>query len=447
MSGATRPGCADLAEASGLHVVMGCGWYRTAYYPPEALIDRRSVDDLADELVAEIEGGVGETGVRPGHHRRDRHRQAVGLAGRGARPSGGRARAARRTGLAITTHAVLSDVGLAQLRIFEEEGADPARVVIGHADSYQVLDHYLAILERGANLEFDFIGMPWERERIGEARTIELVCELLGRGHADRLFLSQDVCNDSQLTAFGGNGYTYLTESFLPRLRAAGVSRRGDRDDDGGEPAPAPDDRLGPGRRAQPSSVASTLSATLPFRAWLIGQPSFAPSAAATKSAALDARDATADGQRARHDAPARVELVEGDLGGDVEPLRRRARPPSAPRSAIEKHAAWAAATSSSGLVRPFDASVRAAQRHGQGRERPGRDRGDGAGTGGEGARPGGFGAADGGHRGLLNAARDGWTHRPTGAARMSRAVRSGRGRCGSVDGRSGARTNATGRP
>ena len=119
---------------------------------------------------------------------------------------------------------MLSDVGLAQLRILEEEGADPARVVIGHADSYPVLDHYLAIIERGANLEFDFIGMPWERERVGETRVVELVCELLGRGHGDRLFLSQDVCSDSQLKAFGGNGYTYLTDTFLPRLREAGVS-------------------------------------------------------------------------------------------------------------------------------------------------------------------------------------------------------------------------------
>jgi phosphotriesterase-related protein len=212
-----------VAEASGVHLVMGCGWYRTAYYPPEARIDRRSVDDLVDELVAEIEGGVGETGVKPGiigeigtdkpwvSPAEERVHRAV-------------ARASRQSGLAITTHAVLSDVGLAQLRIFEEEGADPGRVVIGHADSYPVLEHYLAIIERGANLEFDFLGMPWERERLGEARVVELVCELLGRGHGDRLFLSQDVCNDSQLKAFAGNGYTYLAETFLPRLRAAGVS-------------------------------------------------------------------------------------------------------------------------------------------------------------------------------------------------------------------------------
>ena len=135
------------------------------------------------------------------------------------------ARAARRTGLAITTHAVLSDVGLAQLRIFEEEGADPARVVIGHADSYPNLDHYLAIIERGASIEFDFLGMSFSAvERLGESRVVELLCELLARGHADRILLSQDVCHDSQLKRYEGNGYVYLAESFLPRLRGAGVS-------------------------------------------------------------------------------------------------------------------------------------------------------------------------------------------------------------------------------
>jgi phosphotriesterase-related protein len=213
----------NVAAASGLHIVMGCGWYRTAYYPPEALIDRRSTDDLADELVREIEGGVGETGARPG---------IIGEIGTDKpwvspaeeRVHRAAARAARRTGLAITTHAVLSDVGLAQLRIFEEEGHDPGRVVIGHSDSYPVLEHYLEIVARGANLEFDFIGMPWERERIGEDRTVELLCDLLSRGHADRILLSQDVCNDSQLERFGGNGYAYLVNVFLPRLRSAGVS-------------------------------------------------------------------------------------------------------------------------------------------------------------------------------------------------------------------------------
>jgi len=217
-----------LARATGLRLVMGCGWYRGAYYPAEALIDRRSVDSLADELVLEAEEGIavaGEAGpVRPG---------IIGeigtdkpwLSAQEERVHRAAARAARRTGLAITTHAVMSDVGLAQLTIFEAEGADLSRVVIGHADSYPRLDHYLQIIGRGANVEFDFLGMSFTpQERHGEPRVIDLLLELLSRGHADRVLLSQDVCHNQQLRAYAGNGYTYLQETFLPRLRDRGVS-------------------------------------------------------------------------------------------------------------------------------------------------------------------------------------------------------------------------------
>jgi phosphotriesterase-related protein len=213
-----------IAEASGLHVVMGGGWYRTAYYPPGALIDRRSTDALAEELVGEATVGVGDTGIRTGilgeigtdkpwmTPAEERVHRAV-------------ARAARRTGLGIITHAVMSDVGAAQMTIFEEEGVDPGRVVIGHADSYPVLDHYLGLIARGASIEFDFLGMSFTpMEKHGEGRVVDLLLELIHRGHLDRVLLSLDVCHNSQLHHYEGNGYTYLQDTFLPRLRAAGLS-------------------------------------------------------------------------------------------------------------------------------------------------------------------------------------------------------------------------------
>jgi phosphotriesterase-related protein len=215
---------AGISRATGLHVVMGAGWYRGAHYPAEALVDRRSVDALAAVIVRDAAIGVGETGVRAG---------IIGEIGTDKpwisaleeRVHRAAARAARRTGLAITTHAVQSTVGLDQLDVFEAEGADLSRVVIGHADSNPSLDYHLAIVERGATVEFDFLGMSFSPlERHGEGRIIDNLRELLARGHAERVVLSQDVCHDSQLTAYGGNGYTYLARTFLPRLRAAGVS-------------------------------------------------------------------------------------------------------------------------------------------------------------------------------------------------------------------------------
>ncbi len=211
-----------LSTRTGVQVVMGCGWYREPYYPPEARIDRRSVDDLADELVREFHDGVAGSGVRPG---------IIGeigtdkpwVSGLEERVHRAAARASKATGMAITTHAVQSPVGLAQLRIFEEEGVDPARVVIGHADSYVDLDHYLAVLDRGANLEFDFLGHRFGSEEHVEPRLIEIIVELLERGYASQLLLSQDVCHNSQLKANGGFGYVYLQQHFLPSLRTAAV--------------------------------------------------------------------------------------------------------------------------------------------------------------------------------------------------------------------------------
>lgn len=214
---------ARIAEQTGLHIVMGAGWYRTAYYPPEALIDRRSTDALADAIVRDFEVGVGDTGIRAG---------IIGeigtdkpwLSAQEERVHRAAARAARRTGASVSTHGVMSDVGLAQLRILEEEGMDPGRVVIGHADSYPRLAYYLEIVGRGASVEFDFLGMSFNAvEEHGETRLVDLLLELLHRGHADRVLLSQDVCHNSQLQTYGGNGYTYLLDVFLPRLRERGV--------------------------------------------------------------------------------------------------------------------------------------------------------------------------------------------------------------------------------
>jgi predicted metal-dependent phosphotriesterase family hydrolase len=211
-----------LASAAGLNVVMGTGWYREAYYPAELLVDRRSVDELADLIVAEWTDGVGDTGIRPG---------IIGEIGtdkpwvsaREERVHRAAARASLRTGMAITTHGVQSAVGLAQLAIFTQEGVDPGRVVIGHADSFLDLDFYLRVLDGGANLQFDFIGHRFGVEEALEPRLVETIVELLERGYAPQLLLSQDVCHNRQLKAYGGFGYVYLHQHFLPTLRTAAV--------------------------------------------------------------------------------------------------------------------------------------------------------------------------------------------------------------------------------
>ena len=212
-----------LASASGVNIVMGTGWYREAYYPAEALIDRRSVDDLAAEMVDELEHGVGASGIRPGiigeigtdkpwvSAREERVHRAAARAAIADRHGDHHPRRAvrRRPGAAAHLHARRASI--------------PARVVIGHADSYHNLDFYLSVIAAGANLQFDFLGHRFNVEEALEPRLVETIVELLERGFADQLLLSQDVCHDRQLKANGGFGYVYLQQHFLPTLRTAAV--------------------------------------------------------------------------------------------------------------------------------------------------------------------------------------------------------------------------------
>ena len=55
---------ARIARATGLHIVMGAGYYVQAAHPPA--LSTRSVDDIAREIVADLTVGVGDTGVRAG---------------------------------------------------------------------------------------------------------------------------------------------------------------------------------------------------------------------------------------------------------------------------------------------------------------------------------------------------------------------------------------------
>ena len=210
-----------LSERTGVHFVMGCGWYRGNYYLPEERIDRRSADDLAEELIGEITDGVGDTGIRPG---------VIGEIGSEkdwVSPAEERvlravARAHKATGLSIGALHAIGPVAPQQLRILEEEDVDMTRVAVAHCDAYPHLRYLLGLLERGVYIMFDNCGQYRGMGRF-EDRILDLIRELIDRGYAGRLMLSHDVCKLGQLQIHGGTGFVYLSETFLPALSAKGV--------------------------------------------------------------------------------------------------------------------------------------------------------------------------------------------------------------------------------
>ncbi|MFN8619617.1 MAG: phosphotriesterase-related protein [Chloroflexota bacterium] len=231
-------GLAEVARRTGLTVVMGCGHYIHPVHPPG--LDDEPEGSIADRIVAEIEGGVGDTGIRPG---------IIGEIGTWdplhpteAKVLRAAARAQRATGLAITIHNhIAARAGLAVLDILEAAGADLTRVVMGHldiafghldTDVAAVLDYHRAVLARGAYVEYDTFGAEvfappspvtppfWTPSDLTRARA---VAQLVAEGHGDRLILSHDVFTKAQLVAYGGFGYGHILRDSQHRLREVGL--------------------------------------------------------------------------------------------------------------------------------------------------------------------------------------------------------------------------------
>jgi len=211
---------ARISAATGVNILMGAGWYREVVYPD--YVAETSTEDLARFLVSEIEDGVDGTGVRPGFigeigTERGHITPVVERVFRAA------ARAHVRTGIPILTHTThWGELALEQLDLLAEEGVDPSVVIVSHLGDRRGIDNILPIAERGAWLNVDNLGF------VGGYAPLEFradnVAELCSRGLAERVMLSNDICELGQLAAYGGVGYAHVITTFLPMLRERGVS-------------------------------------------------------------------------------------------------------------------------------------------------------------------------------------------------------------------------------
>jgi phosphotriesterase-related protein len=100
-------------------------------------------------------------------------------------------------------------------------------VTLGHCDDIaEDVPFTLEILSRGVFIAFDNLGRePAIAEPSLTAICADAIPKYIEAGYLDRLLLSQDICWKTMLKAYGGVGYTFIQDSFLPRLTTLGVTR------------------------------------------------------------------------------------------------------------------------------------------------------------------------------------------------------------------------------
>jgi phosphotriesterase-related protein len=216
-----------ISRAMGLNIVMGSGYYLQTSHPPE--LKRLSIDDIADEIVAEARDGVGATGVRIGLI------GEIGISGDFTkdeeRSLRGAARAQKRTALPLMVHLpAWYRHGHRVLDIVGEEGGNIRHTILCHMNPSGGDPGYQnSLAKRGAYIEYDMIGMDyWYADQQVQCPSDEdnarAIAGLIADGYGDRLLLSQDVFLKMMLSHYGGFGYAYVLKHFVPRLKRHGVS-------------------------------------------------------------------------------------------------------------------------------------------------------------------------------------------------------------------------------
>lgn len=219
-----------VAEQTGLQVVPCTGIYTYDYLP--TFFVSRDADFMADVFVHDIERGIQGTEVKAGFIKCAA--DEPGVTENVEKVHRAAARASVRTGTPIMAHSrPASETGPRQIEIFEEEGVDLSRVQIAHTGDTDDLDYIERLLEKGVTIGMDRYGLELFLPR---ERRDATVLALLERGHADRMFLSQDYCAtldwyprevEEQLLASGAAkdwSMTLVFDQVIPALREAGAT-------------------------------------------------------------------------------------------------------------------------------------------------------------------------------------------------------------------------------
>ena len=207
-----------VATETGINIVQATGWYQSAFLPIE--IYQLSVTQLAEMMIKDITVGIKNTDIKAGvigeiattKNRWTEQEEKVFNAA---------VIASKETHTPIMTHTSIGTLGREQVEFFQKKHANLSKVIIGHVDLTGNPNYVLEMLKTGINVEIDTIG---KNNYMSDAKRVEIIKAAQDAGFTDQIVMSMDITRKSHLKANGGIGYAYLLDSFIPELKAGGVT-------------------------------------------------------------------------------------------------------------------------------------------------------------------------------------------------------------------------------
>ncbi|MCK6580397.1 MAG: esterase [Anaerolineae bacterium] len=205
-----------VSEATHFPIVMATGIYREPWVPSWA----QQADEAAlyDWMLGELTNQIEDTGVRAAWIKLSAGDD--GLTAVETKILRAAARAAKATGAVIGSHTRRGRVVKDQLAVIESVGCTPERFIWIHTQAEPDFDLHLEMAARGVWIEYDWIG---NQQAVADAAYMDYIQRLLDAGHGKILLSHDRGWFDPGNRARVPQPFTYLSETFIPRLRAAGI--------------------------------------------------------------------------------------------------------------------------------------------------------------------------------------------------------------------------------
>lgn len=223
-------GLVEIAQRSGLNIVAVSGFHKDRFYAHDhwvrhldpAAITTRVVDDItigmeqAADTIDVRERSTATPGLikvatsgAQGTPLEEKLLDAVGAA-------------ATTTELPVITHTESITGAQHQVARLAAIGVEPDRVVLSHMDRHGTVEEVAELCAAGATVCFDWLG---RLDRRPDQVVVDLVTDLIDRGHLSRIVLGQDLARRQYWRTFGGGpGLRHLFHTVVPQLHQAGVS-------------------------------------------------------------------------------------------------------------------------------------------------------------------------------------------------------------------------------
>jgi phosphotriesterase-related protein len=211
----------SLAEATSIHLVAPTGVYRDAYIPDS--LREVSEEELAELWTRELTEGIAGTSVRAGFIKLAMSDDGpMALEVRNLKAA---VKASHNTGAVIASHTIGGKVARQEMDILEEAGLDLQRFIWVHAQTEPDISILKEAARRGAYVELDTVGAPFQ----SQPELFERVTALVEAGFIDHLLLSHDAgwynpARPDGLPEEGYRGYTALSKDFIPELLKQGIT-------------------------------------------------------------------------------------------------------------------------------------------------------------------------------------------------------------------------------